>query len=385
MMKERSINNERMRLGEICTINMGQSPDSSSYNDNQEGLPFYQGNADFGEKVPTPRVWCSQPHKVAHAGELLISVRAPIGAVNYADGDCCIGRGVAAIIPFEGEADIHYLFHLLKSKSKELQARGTGSTFKAISKNTLQGLCIPGCSLVDQKRITRELDTITSLISLRRQQLEKLNQLAKSQFIEMFGDVMLNDKHWPVVQLDSITTSRLGKMLDGKQQTGKNKYPYLANCNVQWFRFDLENLKEMDFNDADQAEFQLRDGDLMICEGGEIGRCAIWHNQIQPCFYQKAIHRVRCNTVQVIPEYLAWWFKNNCDRNAFDTVAGAKATIAHLPGEKLKKLQVMLPPLELQKRFQLFLYHLDKSKFAIEESIRKLELLYRSKLQEYFG
>ena len=126
-------------------------------------------------------------------------------------------------------------------------------------------------------------------------------------------------------------------MLDAKQQTGRNSYPYLANFNVQWFRFNLENLNKMDFDEKDRAEFELREGDLLVCEGGEIGRCAVWHNELQPCFFQKALHRVRCNHQIILPDYLAWWFRYNCDYGGFSALAGAKATIAHLPGAKLKQ------------------------------------------------
>ena len=80
-------------LKEVCKINMGQSPDSSSYNENGEGIPFFQGNADFGERYPVTRVWCNAPTKIAQSEDILISVRAPIGALNYAKEKCCIGRG----------------------------------------------------------------------------------------------------------------------------------------------------------------------------------------------------------------------------------------------------------------------------------------------------
>ena len=86
-----------MKLCEICNINMGQSPDSSLYNEEQIGMPFYQGNADFGEIHPKARMWCTKPTKIAKSGDILISVRAPIGALNIANEDCCIGRGLAAI------------------------------------------------------------------------------------------------------------------------------------------------------------------------------------------------------------------------------------------------------------------------------------------------
>ena len=162
---------------------------------------------------------------------------------------------------------------------------------------------------------------------------------------------------------EDVAASRLGKMLDAKQQTGKYSYPYLANFNVQWFRFNIENLNQMDFDEDDRAEFELKDGDLLVCEGGEIGRCAVWHNEIQPCFFQKALHRVRCNRQIIHPDYLAWWFKYNCDYDGFTAIAGSKATIAHLPGIKLKQLQVAVPPIELQEQFATFVEQTDKSRF----------------------
>ena len=206
----------------------------------------------------------------------------------------------------------------------------------------------------EQKSIAEILNKMDSLISLRKQQIAKLDELVKARFVEMFGNIIRNDKSWPIHNFSDIASSRLGKMLDAKQQTGKYSYPYLANFNVQWFNFNVDNLNQMDFNEAEQKEFELRDGDLLVCEGGEIGRCAVWHNEIQPCFFQKALHRVRCNRQLVQPDYLAWWFKYNCNHGGFAEIAGAKATIAHLPGIKLKQLQVALPPLSLQNEFAAF-------------------------------
>ena len=229
------------------------------------------------------------------------------------------------------------------------------------------------------------LDKLTNLISLRKQQLAKLDELVKARFVEMFGDIIHNDRAWPKYIFSDIASSRLGKMLDTKQQTGKYSFPYLANFNVQWFRFEMSNLNKMDFNEKEQAEFELCDGDLLVCEGGEIGRCAVWHNEMQPCFFQKAIHRVRCNQNFVLPDYLAWWFKYNCDHNGFAEIEGAKATIAHLPGAKLKKLNVAVPPLDLQKQFAFFVVQISRKKLTIQQSLDKLEVLKKTLMQEYFG
>ena len=237
----------------------------------------------------------------------------------------------------------------------------------------------------EQKSIAEILNKMDSLISLRKQQIAKLDELVKARFVEMFGNIIRNDKSWPIHNFSDIASSRLGKMLDAKQQTGKYSYPYLANFNVQWFNFNVDNLNQMDFNEAEQKEFELRDGDLLVCEGGEIGRCAVWHNEIQPCFFQKALHRVRCNRQLVQPDYLAWWFKYNCNHGGFAEIAGAKATIAHLPGIKLKQLQVALPPLSLQNDFAAFVERIDQQKQTVQQSLEKLELMKKALMQEYFG
>ena len=114
------------------------------------------------------------------------------------------------------------------------------------------------------------------------------NLIFKSQFIELFGDPISNSKSLPIKQLSELASSRLGKMLDAKKQTGKHRHPYLANFNVQWFYFDFSTLNQMDFDEADQIEFSLENGDLMVCEGGEVGRCAIWRGEIKHCYFQKA-------------------------------------------------------------------------------------------------
>lgn len=372
------------RLEEICAINMGQSPDSSTYNEDGNGLPFFQGNADFGEIYPAVRMWCSEPTKIAREKDILISVRAPIGALNIANCECCIGRGLATLTVNEDICAQEYLWHALSGKVDELNSKGTGSTFKAINKKTLSETEIPLPPIDEQRKIAAILDKVSDLIAKRQQQLDKLDEAVKARFVEMFGDVIQNTKLWPQYIFSDITTSRLGKMLDAKQQTGMCQYPYLANFNVQWFRFELDNLNEMDFNEADRIEFELRDGDLLVCEGGEIGRCAVWHNEIQPCYFQKALHRVRCKKEIVLPDYLAWWFKYNCDNKGFAAIEGAKATISHLPGAKLKALLVSVPPIEQQKQFATFVEQTEKTKTTVSHSLEKLETLKKALMQEYF-
>ena len=311
--------------------------------------------------------------------------------------------GVAAIVDRDIVFDIYVSLALIRPNTEIVMPRYllyaiNNPIVKGYFDSSLKGIGVPNLHLKNiretpikiydletQKAIVEKLDRICELISLRKQQLAKLDELVKARFVEMFGDIIRNDKSWPIYNFSDIASSRLGKMLDAKQQTGKYSYPYLANFNVQWFSFNVDNLNQMDFNKAEQKEFELRDGDLLVCEGGEIGRCAVWHNEIQPCFFQKALHRVRCNRQLVQPDYLAWWFKYNCNHGGFAEIAGAKATIAHLPGIKLKQLQVSLPPLSLQNEFAAFVERVDQQKQTVQKSLEKLELMKKALMQEYFG
>lgn len=281
------------------------------------------------------------------------------------------------LLPKEGiPIDIKYLFYAVEHMN--LAKYFSGATIPHIYFKDYQKEPINIPDIDTQRKISRIFDKIDALVTSRKEQRTKLDQIVMSRFIEMFGDVIRNSKAWQMRVFEDVAASRLGKMLDAKQQTGKYSYPYLANFNVQWFRFNIENLNQMDFDEDDRAEFELKDGDLLVCEGGEIGRCAVWHNEIQPCFFQKALHRVRCNRQIIHPDYLAWWFKYNCDYDGFTAIAGSKATIAHLPGIKLKQLQVAVPPIELQEQFATFVEQTDKSKYRQEKCIRFFQCLEKT-------
>ena len=214
-----------------------------------------------------------------------------------------------------------------------------------------------------QRELAGILSEAESLKGHYRKLLTTCDDVVKSQFVEMFGDLRFNNKLMPIRALNEVASSRLGKMLDSKHQTGEWRRPYLTNRNVQWFRFDFQEVNSMDFPPADQKEFSLLPGDLLVCEGGEVGRCAIWRGQMKDCYFQKALHRVRCGNA-IIPEYLCWWFKMMADEGLLTRHANT-ATITHLSGVQLKQLGVLVPPLSLQQEFADFVAQVDKSKFKL--------------------
>ncbi len=284
-----------------------------------------------------------------------------------------------------GKLFMPYLYYFLEGYVNVLRLQAIGGVIKYIKLSNLTDARIELYDIKKQKAIVECLKKVNRILKNKTKQIDLLDELIKSRFVELFGDILCNSKGWPIYTLDAISSSRLGKMLDAKRNTGKNSFPYLANFNVQWFEFDLSELHEMDFNDVDREEFSLKDGDLLITEGGEVGRCAIWHKEISDCYFQKALHRVRCDKNIILPEYLAWWFKFHSDFNGFEDIVGGKATIAHLPGVKLKKLKIEVPDINVQKDFVSFWQEIDKLKVVIQNSLSQTKLLFDSLMQEYFG
>ena len=174
---------------------------------------------------------------------------------------------------------------------------------------------------------------------------------------------------WQERPLEQVADFCLGKMLDQKKNKGELR-PYLANVNVRWGEFDLENLREMRFEDREMERYGLRYGDIVMCEGGEPGRCAIWTNQVPGMMIQKALHRIRPHS-SLDHRFLFYSFLNKGKLNGFSGLFTGSA-IKHLPRDKLAKVKVTLPPLPTQKRIANILSAYDD---LIENNRRRMALL----------
>ena len=187
---------------------------------------------------------------------------------------------------------------------------------------------------------------------------------------------------WKKVKLGEITESCLGKMLDAAKNRGEYK-PYLANLNVRWGSFDTDNLSLMRFEEDEDERYGIKYGDLIICEGGEPGRCAIWKEQLPDMKIQKALHRVRPKDGLVDNFYLFYWFLLAGKCNWIDQYCTG-ATIKHLPGQKLKEVIVDLPPIEVQHRIASILSRYDTLIENYQKQIKLLEEAAQRLYKEWF-
>ena len=170
-------------LGEVSYLIMGQSPPSKTYNRDMIGLPFLQGQKDFGDIYPNPSVYCSKPIKIAEEGDVLVSVRAPVGDINIATSKLCIGRGLAAIRPDKNQLDAKFIFYQLKHFSARLVDLGSGSTFKEIRRNDLERFPMVLPPLSEQQKIASVLSTVDEKLETLKQEKVKLERI-KQWFME---------------------------------------------------------------------------------------------------------------------------------------------------------------------------------------------------------
>lgn len=370
-----------VKLKDVCKINMGQSPDSDSYNDNGHGVPFFQGNADFGERYPITRKWCSAPNKMAAPEDILISVRAPIGAMNYAKEECCIGRGLAALTPNRAKVSSEYIFWLLKGKNEELNSKGTGSTFKAIGRNILEETLVPDISLEKQTECSIILEKVYRVILSRKQQLQKLDELVKARFIELFGDPISNPKGWKKDKAESHIDLLSGYPFQSEQYVndGINICGGLIIMpqKIQWQ--DCRHWPSVD----GYEDYLLAEDDIVmaldrpwISEGFKIAQVDSTH---LPALLIQRTARIR--GIDVNQQYLFHCFVNG----GFDKHCNVTGSLVpHISAKDIRSFEILLPPIKLQKQFAAFVKQVDKSKVAVQKALDETQLLFDSLMQKYF-
>jgi len=373
-----------INLIDVCNINMGQSPDSKSYNDNCDGIPFFQGNADFGERYPVTRVWCNAPTKIANPNDILISVRAPIGALNFARERCCIGRGLAAITPDTSKVSVEFIYWLLKGKTVELNSKGTGSTFKAISRKVLEETKVPDISLDQQLQYAAILEKIYAIINDRKQQLAKLDELVKARFVEMFGDTEVNSNNHPIHKLSELCTVSSSKRIYQEEQSSSG-VPFLRISNLVElidngiFGSDLF-IPEEKYNELFTNDLVPKADDILVTSRGTLGKCYIIQEHDKFYFQDGMISWLYDIDKSITPLYLTLLFDTRDIKRQIDNLQSG-STVAYLSIAMLKKLNIVVPPLALQQQFADFVKKTDKSKFLNENVIH---LLRRVKLYDQF-
>lgn len=265
----------------------------------------------------------------------------------------------------------------------------------SISLARISAILVPIPPLPEQRAIAHVLSTIQRAIAAQDAVIAAAREVKWSLMHRLFtygpyaepvptqeAEIGEIPEKWELVRIGDVFDVQLGKMLSQKARSGKSPHPYMRNANVQWGWIDLSDVSTMDFSSQEAEKFSLVDGDLLVCEGGEVGRTAIWRNQIEGCYYQKALHRLRPKDGRIIPEFFMYWFMTAfLIRNIYG-VAGTQTTIAHLPAVKLKALQVPITSLGEQRQIASMIEGADAKITAEENRKTALQALFKSMLHQ---
>ena len=357
---------EYLRLDEMCNIDMGQSPDSSSYNQEGKGIPFYQGNADFGDIYPVTRVWCNKPIKVVEKGTLLISVRAPIGALNFASVQSCIGRGLAGITA-KNELNLKYIYYALKYKRKELNNKGTGSTFKALSKSSLGEVLIKDISIEEQIDCVKILDLIYNLITGQKDRLRQLEILVRARFVEMFGDPETNSRGWNECKLLEKLNVLGGYAFKSDMFDEEEGIPVLRIGNINAGYFKPVNMVFWK-RDSSLKRYAIYPGDLVMSLTGTVGKddygniCIIGNDYDMYYLNQR---NAKMEIKEGIDKYYLFQLLKFEQIKKKLTGISRGVRQANISNRDILNLVVPIPPIELQNQFAAFVHQVDKLKVTI--------------------
>lgn len=374
---------EYLTLKDIAIINMGQSPNSKTYNGEKKGIPFYQGKSDFGKINPIPRVWCSNPIKIAEKDDILISVRAPIGDTNIAIERCCIGRGLASIRPLNKNINQKYLYYLLNSKYNELNKFGTGSTFKAITKDNLCDLkCNKIPNIREQIEVVKKLDNVNQIIEIKKKQVRDLNTIVKSQFVEMF---LKNE--FPKEKLEN----NVEEMFIGPFGSALKNECFIEENNGYCVVYEqkhaiYKNIEDFRWVDKDKYEslkrFNVQPKDIIVSCRGTIGKTFVIPENAPLGIMHPSIMKIRLKKEKYIPEFFEmvlqhYFLEKENQTNGATIKMGIKAST-------LEKEDFIIPDMELQIKYLTFVKQIDKQKFeSVIKAKKEIERIQKNIFEKW--
>ena len=327
---------------------------------------------------------------IVNDGDLLIGMDGEFNIARWCGGQALLNQRVCRLFPLE-TIDKGYLFYFMPRALKQIEEKTPFATVKHLSAKQLNSIIIPLPPLSEQQHIATTLDKLTTLISLRKQQLAKLDQLVKARFVEMFGDPVQNPMGWSVVGITEV--------IDGKVSNGffAKRDEYCDDGNVQVLGVanivnrmytNIDGLPKTNATTADKRKYGVKYGDMLFCRSSlvaeGIGKASIVPKNT-PCnvLFECHVIKLPLNLQKCMPEFMQVLSTTEYFRQQI--IAQSKtATMTTIGQDGILKSQIILPPIEQQCIFLRFVEQIDKSKLVIQESLKKLEILKKSLMQHYF-
>lgn len=358
-----------INLGNVCDFERGIETGADAYNTEGIGERFLRV-VDVTESRSHPIYVDVPTTKKMKKTDIAITLDGTIGAVKMGlEG--VYSTGVRKV-SFKDKANSNrLLYYILQSYEiqKTIELYSSGSTIKHASSAIPHLVSIIPNSFEEQQKIADILALIDEAIEKTEVVIEKHKLIKIGMMQDLFrygidekGNIRNEETHkfknspqgripdeWVISEVGKLFEMQLGKMLNEKAKIGNSQKSYLTNRDVQWEQVSVDNLGTMNFSTAEQKKYSLKNGDLLICEGGEVGRTALWREELEDCYFQKAIHRLRPLNSTISNIYALYYFVWAINVGLHKNLV-TQTSIAHLTREKLALLPVLVPSPKEQSR-----------------------------------
>ena len=372
----------KIRLGEIATYVNGYA--FKPKDRGNVGLPIVRIQDLTGDARDVGFYNGEYPKKIEiNNGDILISWSASLGVYVWNKGKALLNQHIFRVVFDKGEIDKSFFVYAVRQKLKEMGTKTHGATMKHIVKKDFDAIEIPYPQINRQIEIARNMDKISSVIEKKERQLKLLDDLIQSRFVEEFGDLKINPKKWKIKTFDEMTDL----ITDGEHATPRRTEEgiYLLSArNIMNHTIKLEDVDYIDQAEYDRISKRIhpKEGDVLISCSGTVGRCCSVPAELKFQMVRSvALLRFKNEINPIFAEYMITsdYLKEQIDRSK------TQSSQANLFQGKIKKLKGFVPPIDLQNQFAAFVQQVNKSKFEVQKSLEKTQLLFDSLMQEYFG
>lgn len=397
-----------VRLGDIASkITKGTTPTSIGYDFVDEGINFIKiesitENGTFLQnKFAHITSECNEKlgRSQLNVNDILFSIAGAIGRTATVSEDILpanTNQAIAIIRVPEGSIDYSFLMYALESPAlrKQYESQKQGVAQINLSLQNVSDFLIPKFGLDEQRRIAAVLDKVSCLIAKRREQLDKLDELVKARFVEMFGEPIANPMKWPVVPLKSLSTliTNGNTPKGGSENYVENGITFLRSQNVWRNQIILDDVAYIDeATHRSMKKSSLRYKDILITKTGRVntensslGRAALFLGKDDSANINGHVYLVRLKNT-AIPEYIVTILTGEAYRKYIRKVCVGGVDKRQINVEQVEDFPIILPPIEMQKSFSTIREEIGKSKLTIQQSLDKLEVLKKALMQQYFG
>ena len=385
-----------VRLGDVCTFQSGGTPSRSNSAYFDGTIPWITTVALNGSAIDedsavewiTDLAISESAAKIVPANSIMVGTRVGVGKVAINKVSMSTSQDIISLLCIdETQWYKPFLCKFILAMGDYLNSQARGATIKGIKIDVLAALELPDMPIDQQRIIATVFDKIEALLSLRKQQLAKLDELVKSRFVEMFGDPVENDMNWQTEVLDSICSTIVDCPHSTPSYTAENtgymciRTSIVKKNHILWDQ--IEYIPEHEYRQRIQRK-KPEKGDIVYTrEGAILGIAAIIDRDCNVALGQRSM-LLSPDTSKCLPQFLSTAMNfDSFLRKALGGISGSASP--HINVGDIKAFSIIMPPIELQTQFATFVEQTDKSKFAVQQSIEKLETLKKSLMQQYFG